>query len=332
MPVGRVWNVEWLNQNANRNYPLSETASMKDTTGSITIPQDFLVDMVWPVHSSEALLTSQFYVSALSIFSQGITITISYQSAIVGTVSISSINFTKNSTHFIQGIDSFFDSIGKVTIGKLDTIQQFAGSYEFDVDGGRLEPTVVRPDLRGVSSLVLSSNGDQSDPITGDIVLEAGSNIRLTPDLVAGTIRIDAIDGEGFNAECVSEGDLQKKESIKTISGVIPDVNGNIQLVGSTCINITAEGEATLKMEDVCSEPCCGCEELEVITNTLQFVRTQVESLANLAARLEAGMQQMHMNLAASKTADIPCDLPSSSSSSSSESPEASSSSSSSSA
>ena len=34
MPLDGLWNIEWLNQNSQRNYPLSEEASLKDLTGT----------------------------------------------------------------------------------------------------------------------------------------------------------------------------------------------------------------------------------------------------------------------------------------------------------
>ena len=34
MAIGNVWNIEWLNQNSQRNYPLSEEATGYDITGA----------------------------------------------------------------------------------------------------------------------------------------------------------------------------------------------------------------------------------------------------------------------------------------------------------
>ena len=41
----------FLNQNAGRAYPLSEEATRRDTSGSYTLPDDFIVDMIVPINA-----------------------------------------------------------------------------------------------------------------------------------------------------------------------------------------------------------------------------------------------------------------------------------------
>jgi len=45
-----------------------------------------------------------------------------------------------------------------------------------------------------------------------------------------------------------------------------------------------------VQLTDKCSKPCCGCPELETLVDDQKRVRDQVQTLVNLAARLEAGI------------------------------------------
>ena len=42
-------NIEWLNQNANRNYPFQEDMSRSDSLGIVQLPNYLVVDMVFVV-------------------------------------------------------------------------------------------------------------------------------------------------------------------------------------------------------------------------------------------------------------------------------------------
>lgn len=313
MPAGKVWNVEWLNQNAQRNYPIAEGASMKDVTGTFELPADFIVDLVWPVQASANVQAGNFYVHTVTVFGEGVTITLGYQglsSSTVGSVSVASGTHTQNQSYFINGVGDFFDSIGKITIGSLENISSSSGLYRFDLAGARLESTVVRPNLRGVSSIVLVNGSDTSDPLSGDIELIAGQNIRLTPiddGLGNPQIRIDAIQGEGLNQGCDCSGELPASgEPIRTINGIAPDANGNFNLQGDDCLNLAAI-ENGLQITDSCSQACCGCTELEKIVEDLEKLRDQVNTLDKLMNRLDTSVNTAMVNLIASKTSNLTC-------------------------
>ena len=46
MPLS-TWNLEWLNHNSQRNYPIADDATGYDETGTFKIPEDFIVEFVW---------------------------------------------------------------------------------------------------------------------------------------------------------------------------------------------------------------------------------------------------------------------------------------------
>lgn len=302
-PVGPLWNIDWLNANSQRNFPLSDVATRKDASGDFTLPNDFLVDLVWPVQADVTIDPSLFHVAAVGIFGGGVTLALGYNGTVIGNVSIPSAGFAPFNSYYIAGTGNFFDSVGKVVIGSLTAIMQNSGAYTFTLSGGRLEPSVIRPDLRGVSALYVKNIDEVSDAIQGDIILEAGTNFKVEmmpaePGEPA-RIRLSAINGEGLDQAC-SCNENTDLPAIKSINGVFPDLRGRVNLLGDDCIKVTGAANS-VKLEDDCSKPCCGCEELNVVTAALANVLSQVVSLENLAYRLETNLNALQTNLIASK-------------------------------
>ena len=126
MTLDGNWNIEWLNQNSQRNYPLSEEASLKDTTDSYTLPLDLVVDLVWPVHADASVETDKFHIHSLAIFGNGVSITIGYDGTAIGSMSVSATTHVRNQSYFISGTGDFHDSVGKITIGSLDNAMSSA--------------------------------------------------------------------------------------------------------------------------------------------------------------------------------------------------------------
>lgn len=297
-----VWDVGWLNANSQRRYPLMDNATRADTNTAMVIPDDFMVDLLWPVQASLGADPTLFHIYAIDIFGAGVKITLGYDGGPIGETLIDTENFAPNKTYVISGLNDFEDSIGKVVIGSLNSIQAYAGHFEFDSAGAGLLPTVIKPNLRDVSAIFLQNGQDLSDAIQGDVVFEAGNNFQLNFQRRSGTkadphvIVLSAIDGTNLNADC--ECDPQEtRQPILTIDGIPGDVNNNFNLLGSTCVQLTPITNG-LKVENPCSEPCCGCQELEVVQQATETLTGQVHSLINLAAKLETAIATLESNLA----------------------------------
>ena len=298
--AGPIVNSEWLATNAMRHYPLSEEATTRDDTDSFSIPDNFFVDMVIPVHATLNLDPSKFHVIQLAVFGTGVNVAIGYDGTVMGTVSVPLAGFTRNSVFFIQGIGDFTDVLGKCVIGALDTILPFGGVYDFSVAGGRIEASVIVPDIRGLTGLRIWQDDAYSELIQGDVVFEAGENVRMGV-VTTGTVSvltISAIDGEGTIADCECDLDVADRPAIKTINDVQPDENGNIELTGDDCLEINpAPGEApadiqphTVALTDTCSKPCCGCSELETLVADQLRIKDEIYTLLGVATRVEAAI------------------------------------------
>jgi len=299
-----MWNVDWLNGNAARKYPLHEGAELWDTTHSFRIPDDFLVDLIWPTHPDVLIDPTKFHVAGIAIFGSGVVLTLGYNGTPIGSTIIATSGFVHNSTYLIQGTGEFFDSVGKVVIGSLDNLISNAGAFIFGPTDAPLETTTVKPALRNVAALYLQNGPEISDAIQGDVVLRSGRNMQIrivrgtggSPD----TIILDALDGEGFNKDCVCA-ENPDTPCIRTINGVPPDENGNLDLLPDDCIQLTPDAPGhTIALKDKCCTPCCGCEELTVVRNTLENVSNQVNALENLQQTIAGSLASLEATLAAS--------------------------------
>ena len=129
------------------------------------------------------------------------------------------------------------------------------------------------------SSMQSSSPGEAdtlSDFIHGNVKLLQGSNIRLTYLAGLNAIRIDALDTTGFNQECACTDEYQLPTPIVRINGINAE---DVIITGDgKCLEVTASGN-TIQIRDTCSQPCCGCPELEFLTTRLDLLQTVVSNL-----------------------------------------------------
>lgn len=308
------WNVEWLNQNSQRSYPLSDEATKQDISGTITIPDSFLVGMYFPVHAGVDVDPEKFFLRWLLIDPSGFTIIIAYDDGTssppsVAAATINRAIHTENRSYAMTGSGDFDDSVGKVVIGTFEEIDQLpAGRFEFSPAGGQLDTDVIKPMIRGISSITLVNGPDRSVPLTGDIDLVAGDNMRLSPIIVEGEdpqIVFDAIEGEGLTEECECEEEAVAPP-IRTINGIPPAVNSNFTLLADTCVEITPISNG-LRIRDRCSEPCCGCEQLDPINAQLTRFGDNLTTLQNFVSRLTAETSAMSLTVLGSRIGDRGC-------------------------
>lgn len=312
-----VRNLEWLNHNSIRAYPLAADATQQDTTGTFTLPKDFLVSLYLPVVWVEQMRPGAFFLKRLVADRLGYRITIGYAASggdvDVAVAIVTRTGFAENSVYNLVGVGDHSESQGHLVIGSLDNIAlQPVGDFVFTLADGRLEPDAIRPQLRSVTGIQVDNGGELSSIFRDTIRLQAGRNFRLTPILAAGEdprIVLDAIDGAGLTETCVC--DDETAEPIRSINGVTPGPDGNLVLQGNQCLEIEA-GEGQLLLRDTCSQPCCGCSELEVVTSALETLRNNAVTLETFLTNLEARTTQMDQIVLGSRLGDRGCTPPAS--------------------
>lgn len=308
-------NISWLDHNAARSYPLADDADGEDTTGSFRLPPDFLLELDLPIHAAMDVDPSRFFIKHLGAYSTGYFITVGYQplagdAVDVATCLVPRASHTENRMYALGGVEPFDDTVGKVVIGKLDSIDlESAGFWTFELDQSRLDPDAVRPMIRGISSVVVVNGTEESQRLYGDLVLEAGNNIQLIvsgADSETPTVRIDAINGEGLTEECVCEGEAAPRSPIYTINGIKPRLDGEFTMVSGDCVSFESITNG-LRMLNICSKPCCDCADLERITRDLEQFGEQVEAVVAFSNDLRSAVNTMDQVVLGSRLGDRGC-------------------------
>jgi hypothetical protein len=288
-------------------------ASKRDEADAIELPDSFIVAMYLPIHAGLDVEPERFFLRSLLIAPTGYNIAIGYDDGsddppLVAAVNIARSSHSPNTTYALPGSDDFSDTVGHICIGILDDIDLLPpGQYFFTPLGGQIEPDVVRPLIRGISSITLVNGTDRSSRLYGDIELIAGDNMRITVASVDGfdpQIIFDAIDGEGLNETCVCEDELG--DCIRQINGVTPLPDGNFRLAGDECVQITPIAGG-LSIGNSCSQPCCGCQELDRLNSQLDRFGDALTTLQNFSSRISAEVTNMGLVVLGSRIGDISC-------------------------
>lgn len=313
MPIGN-WNLQWLNHNSQRSYPLTERATKVDTTETIRIPDSFIVAFYFPVHAGLNVSTSRFYVKSILIAPTGYNIGIGYSpedqeldDQLVGAVMIAADTHSPNQTYAVAGIDDFADTVGQIVIGKLDEISSLSpGLYSFSRSAGEIETDAIRPMIRGISSIRAINGTEVSAALYGDIELIAGTNMRIDVSTSNNQPKItfNAISGLNLSETCECA-ENKTGECIKCINGVCSG-DGTFTLDGNECIQITQGGNGLI-IKDTCALPCCGCPELDALKTQIDRFNDGVTTLQNFVTRLSSEVTQMSLVVLGSRLGDSGC-------------------------
>jgi hypothetical protein len=311
--ASNIYNVEWLEQNELRNYPLYPDASGVDVSLTFTLPTEFLVELHFLLQGASDADPTLVYIKEIGVYSAGFVISLGYNDGSARTIATAVVNgatHTEYSSYVLAGIGEFSDCTGKVVVGRLDEINlQPAGRFTFNPVAGQLDPDCIRSFPRGVTGfLVDTGSGSTSVRLQGDITLIAGSNIRFTPVLLSGVyqLRIDAISGEGLNEVCACAGGLASGIPITSIAGVAPASDGSFSVLGDACLTVTPIANG-LQLADVCSAPCLGCADAANFAAELSYLRDQLLSLQNFINNVSGEMNVMTQTVIASKLNDSGC-------------------------
>jgi hypothetical protein len=300
MAVGN-WNLEFLNHNSQRSYPLATWGNKVDTSGAIRIPDALILALDFPIHSGITVDPSRFFIRQLAIYPTGINVSIGYDNLTAAGIQVASVNVANSShteyrSYAVPGSDAFDDSVGRIVFGDLSAIADFPiGVFNFLPSATPIEVSAIRPMIRGVSSVTVVSGGSRSVPLYGDIEFRAGANFRITvnqADTPTPEIVFSAISGEGLNDVCGCDDDTSNSTPIRFINGIPPLPNGNYRILGDDCLRVKPITNG-LQLEDVCSKPCCGCNELEALINEVKRFSDGATTLQTFAATLSAEVTQM---------------------------------------
>lgn len=299
-------NVNWLNENAYRNYPLVDGASRVAASGAV-LPNGLLADLSLPVPLG-TLAPSDAFIRRVYGFSAGVVITIADvndASTDLATATVFIADHARNKSYPIVGIPGtvLAGVIGRVSIGLPEAVAQCAGGL-FDFAGApgntRIVISAVRPLLRGVAGIeVQSADGTVLGALGGTITLKAGDNVTLEVDPVSKAVTVASAvivsQQDVADAGCGCDASLESDAgAIKTINGVQPDAAGNLTISGLLCVQINPSTSGTgVEISDSCTTPCCGCDQLGQLQSDLQQVENTRSQLSQVAEQLQARISNL---------------------------------------
>lgn len=295
-------NNEFLSHNALRSYPFADGMSLRPSIDrEKRLPDDFLVGATIVLTNNDITTNFEcFFLQRLSVYPQGCALTIGYLNKDGSTIAVgrsifSLISPKTNTTVIIEAINNFYGLQGHLTVGNFDTLlEQFSGDWTFKPEDTFFDPDVVNSTPRCVSSVVVHTADTISEPIYGEISFVEGDNINLEYYQSGTGIMCLKI---GVN---VKDTENRVTGPIYTINELPPSPTGDFQITSiSNCLDVIS-GAGKIELRDVCSEPCCGCNELQVINNQ---IKNQIEMLHDIQAlqrQLETQLEMLKISLAMS--------------------------------
>lgn len=287
MPLN-IWNLEWLNHNSQRSYPIADWATKESSESSaVKLPDDFILALSIGVNSAHSIDIDGFYIKSVLVMDTGCSVVLGYDGTDVAITHIRA--GSDQVTYTLTGLGDFNDIVGYIAINPNSSIMKgLSGYYNFTREATCLEADCIRPMIKTISSIsVYTDSFSKGEILYGDIIFKAGANmdIRVSKTENSSIIVFSAIDGSGLTDSCECSVD-KDRVPVKSINTAIADENGNIQIVGTECLAVSEEGN-TIILEDTCSKPCCGCAELDALYDNVKDVingattlRTAVENLA----------------------------------------------------
>jgi len=291
-----LWNSNWLVENTQRAYPLRYSASATDSTSAVRIPDNFICAAQLVTRGYNPV---KFFISGVTYMGNFIVVTISNQFSDSTVVDIGTVTVPIDTPDFTvlqikPNTAASGKAAGNITIGSLETILNWpTGVFTFLFDTTALEFDVCRPTLDTATSIQIWDGDAISGILTGDVILRSGANIQLGQKFgSSGTVvTISAVNDPNFNDNCDCQSAIIGPP-IRQINGVSPDINGNIEIVGSDCIAFNT-GNGSLSVANSCASPCCGCDQLDAVFVEIKRFVDGAADLRDYANRLRQAIDKL---------------------------------------
>lgn len=298
-------NVDWLNQNALRNYPILDGAS-RLSSSSLALPTALIVDLSMPVPVG-TVEPGELFIQRVYGFSAGVVVALASTrspSTTLATATAFIDQHTANQSYPLVGAGSLVGATGRITLGSREALASAAlNLYDFTSAPANtlLVVSVTRPLLRGLNGIVvLDSTGAVSDVLTGTVTLAAGSNVSLTTDTATNRVTINSglVASTTTTDECgCNDAQEPTLPPIVSINGVFPDAQGNFTLAGFDCTEFKTIASG-IQITDRCTAPCCGCEQLTALQQALQLVENSYNGLQEAAEQIRSRLDNLSHTMA----------------------------------
>lgn len=260
---------EFTDKNLHRSYPLLDSSSAIDTTGSFTLPTSLMTDMYLCVPNIPEVDVNKFYVSYVIARRATIEIGLSYDDPAtpdpIGSFKNILVDASLQQTYLLvpSGADisgplaALAIITGQVTIGDARETSTLLGNWRFDPAQTYISPTRVSQGLINVQYFAVGDN-----LFTGTINLTGGSGVNLdvetSGDVTTITVNVDTESSASLltDEDVISALTTDVGPPIRSINGLVADGNRNFSLQGGDCTEVSAL-TAGVSIGNPCATPCC---------------------------------------------------------------------------
>lgn len=309
--MAAVENIEWLNQNLLRAYPLREDSDMTPTVSGgaratgLMLPMYLISDFSFTLAFDAVSDGAVPCLTSVTNAGTEVSLSISLGGSILAVVS-GSASDPVNTVHVVTGQGDNSDCCGWIVLGDIARAAEELpqGVYEFADGQVPFEVSTLGIAPRGVRSITAVGRYGLTtyDKLTGNVKLIAGSDMRVLNDGPQNAIWLQAESNTGYErtGKCPCGTDGQKV--VKTVNGMNVE---NIHIVGDgSCIDVTTRNDpAEVKIADTCSTPCCGCAELNFVEAAAETIGRSIATLNAYAETLRARIDELRGNIDTSAAA-----------------------------
>jgi len=296
---------EWLDTNLHRNFPLTDSATAQDTSGTLDFPTSLISDFFLCVPPYTQ--TDKYYIKSvvfrrftldieIGYDGDGQELTIGYFNDIPTDQTMHSVYYFEPAPQTLANYKPFTIASGVVVIGLTEAATNSPGKWSFQSDDTPILASRVNTGLAVVNSLMIGSK-----IFTGNLILKEGAGVTLTPSYDAATyqttitISADIRTSSELAIPLVSDASIMANlvatygQPITNINGVVPDTSGNFTLRALDCteINDISNGVA---LSNPCSLPCCDKAMLDTIYDSISNLNLRY-------ARMDSYYQSLSRNI-----------------------------------
>lgn len=307
--MAAVENIEWLNQNLLRAYPIREDADVTPrlSDGAVAkglrLPTWLISDFAFTL-PFDAVSPSIPCLTGVSHAGDGFSLEISLGGAVLATVTAKISDHTINKAYRLVGTGEYADCGGWIALGDLARAAEELpeGAYRFPDDQVPFEISTLRMAPRGVRSITAVGKYGLKTyaPLFGNVRLIAGSDMSIRAEVGDNALWLDAESSTGYERTDPCTCGSADGRRVRTINGMPVE---NVVIVGTKpCLEVTSQQEPpTVRIKDTCSTPCCGCAELNFVESAVTTINKSISVLNGYAAKLQERLEELNTNLQTTK-------------------------------
>ena len=300
---------EWKSVRASQKYPIADDASCISEQ-KVALPNNFLLD-VRIITPASNTLAGTFYISRVYSNATCYIIQISYlqnnesKVCLQATVSnkltlkdidddfVSFVNIYKDKTSPLARIT------GTCCVGQ--TLNSFKQNLKFDAEATELNKSCIID----IQNTCLQAIKIGNTVLTGIVELKGSEGIIIEEQDQGIIFKVSANYIKEQIRTYYADLTEQYKASIKTINGIKPDDNGNINIIGLDCVSVSSSSDdvalnGTITISNPCSKPCCSIsQDVVQIQNAIAKITEEHQILKDYYNTQLTVINYMQTNLSA---------------------------------